>query len=212
MIAVIKGDIIGSRRIEEPEQWLKPLKKLLNKWGKTPEHWELVWGDFFQVEISDAALALKKAFEIKALIKSIAINTKNTSFLDVRLALGIGTKEYAAKRISESSGSAFVYAGEIFEQLKREKITLAIKSPWPEFDGEINLYLKLATTIMNKWSVSSAELVQYVLNKPNATQQQLGKIFGIKQNSVSGRYNRAKASEMLELIEMYCKKLNKQPS
>ena len=53
MIAVIKGDIIASRTLNNQEQWLQPLKTLLTKWGRTPEEWELVWGDFFQIEISN---------------------------------------------------------------------------------------------------------------------------------------------------------------
>ena len=71
MIAVIKGDIVASRKLADQEKWLSPLKKLLAKWGNTPKKWELVWGDSFQVEISHPEDALKKALKIKALIKKI---------------------------------------------------------------------------------------------------------------------------------------------
>ena len=69
MIAVIKGDIIASRKLTDQEKWLSPLKNLLSTWGKTPEQWELVWGDFFQIEIDHPEEALQKAFIIKTLIK-----------------------------------------------------------------------------------------------------------------------------------------------
>jgi hypothetical protein len=49
MIAVIKGDIIASRKIQDPEVWMNPLKALLSKWGDSPKDWELVWGDFFPI-------------------------------------------------------------------------------------------------------------------------------------------------------------------
>ena len=68
MIAVIKGDIISSRKITDQEKWLLPLKELLSSWGTSPLDWELVWGDFFQLQISNPEEALQKAFEIKALI------------------------------------------------------------------------------------------------------------------------------------------------
>jgi hypothetical protein len=35
MIAVIKGDIIESRKLADQEKWLSPLKKLFGQWGNT---------------------------------------------------------------------------------------------------------------------------------------------------------------------------------
>ncbi len=202
MIAVIKGDIIASRKLNNQEQWLQPLKELLSQWGNNPEQWELVWGDFFQIEISNPEDALQKALMIKALIKK-------TGTIDVRMSIGIGEKTFTGTRISESNGPAFVYAGEKFDHLKKEKINLAIQSPWPGLDKEINLYLKLAGIIMDTWSTSSAELMEIVLKQPDATQEEIGEKLGIKQNSVSGRWKRAKVDEVLEVEEVFREKLNK---
>lgn len=209
MIAVIKGDIVASRKLDNPEKWLKPLKKLLSTWGKTPKQWELVWGDFFQLEIKKPEDALHKAFAIKSLIKSIEPKEtgKKISTLDVRMAVGIGEKKFSGARISESNGPAFIYAGESFEKLKEEKINLACQSPWPDFDREMNLYLRLSGIVMDNWSVSSAELMGLVLNHPKATQEEIGNRLGIRQNSVSGRWNRAKGSEMLEIENVFKSKL-----
>ncbi len=200
MIAVIKGDIIASRTLNNQEEWMQPLKALLTKWGRTPQEWELVWGDFFQVEISPPEEALLRALEIKAVIKK-------TGSIDVRMSIGIGEKTYVGTRISESNGPAFVNAGEEFETLKKEKITLALKSPWPEVDKEINLYLKLAGTIMDNWSASSAELMEIVLKRPDATQKEIGEMLGIKQNSVSGRWSRANVDEIMEVEQMFRQKV-----
>lgn len=202
MIAVIKGDIIASRKLSNQEEWLQPLKTLLNKWGKTPKQWELVWGDFFQLEISEPEIALERALKIKALIKK-------SGTIDIRMSIGIGEKTFSGTRISESNGPAFVNAGDKFEKLKKEKINLAIQSPWSELDKEMNLYLKLAGTIMDSWSVSSAELMEIVLTHPEATQEEIGKKLGIKQNSVSGRWSRAKVDEILEIEEIYRQKIKK---
>jgi DNA-directed RNA polymerase specialized sigma subunit len=211
MIAVIKGDIIASRKLINPEEWLFPLKDLMGHWGETPKEWELVWGDFFQLEIANPADALKKALQIKALIKSInPIDAgKKMSTIDVRMAVGIGEKEYSGSRISESNGPAFINAGEKFEKLKKEKTTLSIQSPWPDFDEEINLYLMLANTFMNGWSVSSAQLISLVFQNPNATQAEIGDMLGIKQSSVSGRWNRAKVDELMEVEKAFRKKMEK---
>ncbi len=209
MIAVIKGDIIASRMLINQEKWLQPLKTLFDNWGNMPEQWELVWGDSFQVEIENPEIALQKALEIKSLIKKIEPEETNRkiSIIDVRMSIGIGDKTFTGKRISESNGPAFINAGEKFKKLKKEKTNLAIQSPWATFDDEINLYLKLAGTFMDNWSISSAELIEIVLKKPNTTQKEIGKKLGIKQNSVSGRWNRAKTDEILEIEKVYRHKL-----
>ena len=123
------------------------------------------------------------------------------------MAIGIGEKNYSAESISESNGSAFMYSSEKFDLLRKENITLGLKSAWKSIDDEVNLNLKLAGTFMDKWSVSSAELIQIVLNHPNITQEEIGKQIGIKQNSVSGRWNRANVNEILEVEKMYRNKI-----
>ena len=200
MVAIITGDIISSRKVVNQDKWLLPLKSLFNSWGERPADWELERGDFFQVEVKSPEESLKKALQIKALIKKVEP-------LDVRMAIGIGEKTYAGESISESNGEAFIYSGEKFDMLDKEDITLGIKTPWEDFDEEMNLYLKLAGTFMNKWTVSSAELMEIVLKDSDATQEEIGKRLGIKQNSVSGRWNRANVKEILEVEEMFRKRL-----
>ena len=209
MIAVVKGDIIASRKLVDQEKWLLPLKDLLSSWGESPKNWELVWGDFFQIEFQHPEEALQKIFEIKALIKKIEPldNRKLISTIDVRMAVGIGTKSYTGERISESNGSAFIYAGEKFDILKKESVTMGLKSEWQDFDNEINLYLKLAGTFMDKWSVSSAQLIEIALKNPTITQEEIGRMLGIKQSAVSGRWNRANVDELIAVEKMYRKKI-----
>jgi hypothetical protein len=211
MIAVIKGDIVASRKVQDQRIWIDPLKKLFDTWGDYPKDWELVWGDFFQIQIQDPTEALEKSLEIKALIKSIPQRDKQkmSSPIDVRMAIGIGEKSYQGERISESNGQAFVLAGEQFDRLKKQKTYLAINSPWEEFDQEINLYLKLAGIFMDTWSNSSAELVNILLSNRSITQEEIGIKLGIKQNSVSGRWNRAQVDCLFEVLEMYRQKIKR---
>ena len=207
MIAVIKGDIVSSRKIENSEKWLLPLKGLFNEWGKSPGQWEVVWGDSFQLEVDRPEEALRKALRVKALIKKIVSDETNKSLIDVRMAIGIGEKSYSGERITESNGEAFINAGEKFEELEKEKSNLLVKSPWPDFDGEMNLFIRLASVFMDKWSVASAELVEVALKHPNYTQNEIGRRLGIKQNSVSGRWKRANIDEVLSMEQMYRRKL-----
>lgn len=209
MIAVIKGDIIASRKLVNQAIWLNPLKNLLATWGDSPKNWVLLSGDFFQVEIEKPEEVLKKVFEIKTLIKKIEPldKSKKISTIDVRMAIGIGEKTYSGESISENNGPAFIYSSEKFDVLKKENVSIGIKTPWKSFDNEMNLYLKLTGIFMDKWSVSSAELVQIILNNPDITQEEIGKQLGIKQNSVSGRWNRANVNEILAVNKMFQNKV-----
>jgi|LZCG01.1.fsa_nt_gb hypothetical protein len=211
MIAIITGDIINSRKLKNQDAWIAPLKKSLQTWGDTPGKWEIFRGDYFQLELTDPMQALRAALMIKALIKSIEPpdKAKRSSPVNVRMAIGIGRKDYNAKRISESNGPAFVFSGEKFEKLKNEKITLAVKTEWEDFDKDINLYLKLASVFMDKWSVSSGELIKTVLENPGKTQKEIGQLLGIEQNSVSGRWHRANADEIIEMEQVFREKLQK---
>ena len=212
MIAVLNGDIINSRKLINQELWIVPLKILLNKYGKTPQNWEIFRGDSFELELENPEIAFFVALQIKALIKSIdnSEQIKRSATIDVRIAIGIGEKEYTAERISESNGSAFVNSGEKFENLKKERSTLAIQSPFPKFDIEMNLYIKLALIQIDSWSINSAELFTAILNHPEKIQTEIGSILGIEQSSVSGRFKRANVEEILEVEQMYRTKLKQQ--
>ena len=203
MISVITGDIINSRQLKNQEQWMTPLKKLFNEQGKTPKIWEIYRGDSFQLEVHKPEEALLLAIRIKASVKCI----KN---LDVRMGIGIGSKDYTASTISESNGEAFIHSGEKLESLKKEKQTLAINTPWQEFDREMNLYIKLALIAMDNWTQSSAEIVKVFLENPQKKQKEIAGLLGLKyQSYVSERKTRASYDEIMEMEMLYREKIKK---
>jgi hypothetical protein len=199
MVSVITGDIINSKR-NNPKAWLKPLKKELDAIGKSPKFWEIYRGDSFQVIVSDPKNALLTAIKIKATLKSI-------QGINVRMSIGMGSRTHNAPKVTESNGSAFVHSGEKFETLKKEKQNLAIKSDWPVFDEEMNLYLKLSLIAMDNWTINAAEIVKTAMENPGKVQEELGQIVGIKQNAISNRLKRAYYGEIMEVNEMYKIKL-----
>jgi hypothetical protein len=200
MIAVLTGDIIHSSRVS-PEKWLKSLQGALQSLGNSPKNWEIYRGDSFQTEVSNPLDALQISIKIKAAIKAI-------KGLDVRIGIGIGEKTYEAARVTESNGSAFVNSGHRFDALVKEKINLGIQSPWPDFDREMNLYLRLGLIAMDNWTPNGARMVLLALDNQNLSQTELGKLEGIKQNTVSTRLKRAYYDEIRLLLDMYREKLN----
>jgi hypothetical protein len=196
MTSIITGDIISSREINSPDTWMAPLKELFEQFGPYPAVWDIYRGDAFQLEITDPVEALWVALRIKALVKSKA-------GVGARMAIGIGNKEYTASRITESNGDAFILSGERYEKLKKEKISLALETPWNEINRQLNVGIRLALIAVDSWSRMSAEFVTIRMNSLLLTQVQLAKRLGISQSSVSARQKRAFYDEIMELELLY---------
>ena len=192
MTSIITGDIINSKK-SSPKAWLEALKTILNTYGKTPLAWEIYRGDSFQLEVNP-----KEALEACILIKA---TIKQFDNIDVRLAIGIGQKEYHSEHITESNGSAFVNSGECFEALK--KTTLAIKSPFEAFDNQINIMLDLAQLTINNWTSTTATLVKTALEHPDLNQKQIAKTLNKTQGNISQGLKRAGFDEVYKLLHYY---------
>jgi hypothetical protein len=190
MTSILTGDIVNSRKIKQPEEWLNAIKKVFNQVGKETKTWEIFKGDYFQLEVKDVSEVISIALRLKSTVKKI-------KGLDVRMAIGIGEKSYDAPRISEANGEAFINSGELFEGLKKN--TLAIKSPWQDLDDEMNLHLDLASLTMNSWTINSAEIIAMSLEMQNATQTELAGQLGISQGRVSERQKRAGYEEIIKM-------------
>ncbi|MEX0905601.1 MAG: SatD family protein [Balneolaceae bacterium] len=204
MKSIITGDIIRSQSAETPAIWLNPLKKLFKSFGDTPEVWEIYRGDSFQIEIEPFD-SLRVSFLIKSVIKKIREES-----LDVRLAIGIGVKEFDSDRVGESSGEAFLFSGRLLDHLKEQKMSMGIKSGWEQFDKDLNMMLKLALVIMDSWTNNSAEVAEIIIQEPEITQTEIAKRLGIVQSSVNERIKRASIHEIIKLEQYFRERLKSQ--
>lgn len=194
MTSILTGDIINSREVPS-KIWLPLLKNIFNTIGKSPKIWEIYRGDSFQIEIKDIEKAFLFSIKLKAALKKV----KN---LDVRIAIGIGTKIDSYKNITEGSGQAFINSGKTFDTLLKKQ-NIAISSPWQEFDFILNTSLKLALLTMDNWSVSSADFVFEYLKAPQITQKIIAQQLNISESSASERRKRAGLDEILQLENLY---------
>lgn len=199
MTSVITGDVINSTNHENPNIWLTPLKSALQRISTNNHSWEIFRGDSFQIETTNVCQSFINAVYIKACIKTV-------KDLDVRIAIGLGTKTFSGHTITESNGSAFQNSGNLLEVLKQTKTNLKIKGA-ANIDNELNLYLKLTGILMDNWSVNSAEIVKLHLENENKIQKEIAKLIGISQDAVSKRMKRAYLDEILEVNNMFKFKL-----
>jgi len=190
MTSVITGDIIGSRQ-QKSKHWVEDLKKILSPFGEMPAQWEIYRGDEFQVEVKNPEEALLTAILIKAHLRALKS--------DARMSIGFGDKTHNAEKISESNGTAFINSGELFETLKKQKVTLALKTGDIVFDEKMNLMLRLALTFMDNWLAQPAQFVAVAIENPNLSQEELGQKLGINQAAVSRRQKRAQFDLVMNL-------------
>ncbi|SNR82104.1 SatD family protein [Flavobacterium sp. ov086] len=198
MTSVITGDIIDSRQ-QNSKDWVEGLKNILARFGETPDQWEVYRGDEFQVEIKNPEDALWSAILIKAHLRAIK--------LDARMSIGFGDKTHDAEKISESNGFAFIHSGELFETLKKQKVTLAMRTGDVAIDEKLNLMIQLALTFMDNWLAQSAEFVAVAIENPTLSQEELGQKLGINQAAVSRRQKRAQFDLILNLDRYFRKQI-----
>ncbi len=195
IVAVITGDIIHSRKVK-PAIWLPLLEEALQKYGLKNKKWKIYRGDSFQLEVE-----ISKLFEAIFYIKS---NIKAQKLLDVRMSIGIGEKTHKGKDIMTSNGTAYIYSGEAFENLKKQ--TILIKTCWDELDEQLNLILGLAVSIVEKWNPNISKTVVSALNNSNLTQSELAEKLDKKQSQISHELRKANYEEIQKTI-YYCTKI-----
>ncbi|MFT7351412.1 MAG: hypothetical protein ACI9XR_001157 [Flavobacterium sp.] len=193
MVAIITGDIVHSKKAN-PSVWMEELKNILSKFGENSKDWAIYRGDEFQLEITNYKEALHSCFLIKSYLKS-----KN---IRVRLAIGIGAKSFESTKISERNGSAYYFSGTVLEKIKKEKITLAVRSENKKNDETFNLMLQLTNSLMDNWLTSSAKMVYLQFLNQEKSQEQLGTILNISQAAISKRTKRSHF-ELVKKVDLY---------
>ena len=119
------------------------------------------------------------------------------------MGIGIGKKNVNSAKVTEANGEAFINSGFAFDTLKINKVNMAFETPWPSFDHDLNLFIKLALIAMDSWGQISAEMVKYAIENKNTKQDKIAKISGRSQSSVSEALKRAHFAELMELENKY---------
>lgn len=200
MRAVLTGDIIDSRKAEDPKKWIEKLKAVLSYYGDSPKNWEIFRGDSFQLE-TEAKNAFEAAFRIKA-----AINTFKS--LDVRISIGLGETDFKTESVTLNNGTAFIKSGEAFDQLRSRKQKLILSCENSLLQDELNMMLQLSEAMLVNWSESSAIVVDMMLENPGISQTDMAQSLGITQPSVSARLRVAHADEIFALISYYYRRID----
>lgn len=196
MTAVITGDIVNSRT-ETAAKWQPLLKAVLNQYGKEPKNWEIYRGDSFQLRLLPDN-ALLAAIHIKSTIRQLAN-------LDVRMAIGIGTVDTEAKKVTEVTGDAFIRSGSRFDEIGKQM--LVIDTGQPDLNETLNLMISLAILTMNSWSETVATAIKTSIENPHKNQSELAELLQKTQSSISEALKRGGYDEVKKLNKYYQSKI-----
>ncbi len=198
MEGVITADIINSREVS-PDIWLNLLKDTLQNAGVEHSSWEVYRGDSIQL-ITKPINALYLGILLKAV-------TKQIPNLDIRMAIGIGEITYRSEKVSSSNGPAFINSGAAFDALNKK--TLAIKTPWKDFDEVLNIMLDLAALTMDNWKPAMAEIFKKQLENPTLKQVEIAASLHKKQSNVSYSLKKSGYDEIMNCVAYYKREIEK---
>lgn len=193
-IAVLTGDIIGSRKVNNIEDLMGVLKRVFADIKKDTSivfEAEIYRGDSFQIVILNPKDALLFAVLVRVGLKAKTIVKPNSNSIpiyklwDARIAIGIGEAVIKSK-IIESNGEAFQLSGLEFDKLEKERGKLNILTVWKDENTTFNIIVKLLSIIIDKWTKLTSEVVYEYLLK-NKTQSEMAKQLGISQPAIHKR-------------------------
>jgi len=193
-IAVLTGDIIGSRKVANTVELITSLKQVFTdvklKTGIKFDE-EIFRGDSFQIVLSDSKYALLLAVLIRVGLRAKTVVGSKTSSIpihklwDARIAIGIG-KGSVKSKIIESNGEAFQLSGLEFDKLKKAHEKLNILTVWEEKNTYFNIIIKLLDIIIDKWTKLTSEVTyEYLLN--GSTQSEMAKVLKVSQPAIHKR-------------------------
>jgi hypothetical protein len=216
--AVIRGDIIGSKKLEPKLKRklyseLDVFLKALGKREKINIKNEVNFGDWFQYYVDQPENALRYALLIKCFLRSFNleynsnISSKYTNkpeepsgnygkgdlaaklIIDARVAIGVGGIEFLSKRIGTSDGEAFQLSGTLLDKIKITNATIAIDVGQVKRNEELRVEMELLDNLLKRTTPSQCQVILYKLQKKK--EFDIANKLEIKQSAVNQRSTNA---------------------
>ncbi len=189
-LAVITGDIIDSRRLEEGRRLHQVLETTLTglaeRYGGDHQRYR---GDGFQLAIARAEAALEAAVALRA---ALIAHSETGHRWDARLAVAVGHDDWRpGEALASADGPVFVASGRGLDALDESDARLALRRPDVDEAPCEALLVRHLDAMLADWSPRAAEAVGLRLTEV-LTQQALAERLGIRQPSVHKRLRAAR--------------------
>ena len=142
-------------------------------------------GDGFQGVVDEPQNALKIAFGLICFAKTMKNRVKGMGDFNVRICIGIGGISHFGANTLESDGIAFRLSGQHLDGMKAEARSLKIITEDENLNFELDLYCRFTETLMQKWTISGAEMMIYLLS--DTKEVEIAKHLGVTQPAINSR-------------------------
>ncbi|MFD0749244.1 hypothetical protein ACFQZS_03760 [Mucilaginibacter calamicampi] len=206
--AVITGDITDFTSLdnERREELIGDTHDHIKRWVKRSGDAAIFRGDSFQLLFEDLNLAVIRSIQLICWFKKQA--EKKFPKLSTRISLGVGELAFKGKTVLDSDGEAFHLSGRNFDQLETGEL-LRITTGNEELNEQLDVLLTFMNVVMNGWTSHQAEIIYWVLEDQNATQENIGRRLNIFQSNIATRLKVARWKEMEKGINYITVQLQK---
>lgn len=208
MKAILTADIVGYSKLSysESDILIKKIHEVFQDSQSVRTNissLRIFRGDSIQIEIKDISKALLMALTLRSLVNKTFCEAgkKSLPYVNVRIAIGIGSVQSPRNLVNESSGDAYTRSGRSLDTMKNNKRFIVVKTGNPAIDTELNTELMLLEFILAGWTANSAEVVFWALQGCNETE--IAKILGKSQPAVNQAKKRAGWSGIEVLLNRF---------
>ncbi|MGM0702084.1 MAG: hypothetical protein ACQEUG_06725 [Pseudomonadota bacterium] len=189
-IAVLTGDVIDSRQVQERPRLYRllddTLAALATLHGGRAERFR---GDAFQLALPDARPAMTVAIALRA---ALIEHSDPEQRWDARLAVAVGASRWnGERRLTNADDAPFVHSGQGLDALAEGAARMSLTLLDEPDDGCLELLVRYLDDLVAGWSTYSAEVVRLSLER-EYSQQALAERLGIRQPSVHKRLRAAR--------------------
>lgn len=194
-IAVLTGDVIDSRKVEDRPRLYRLLDESLAELAsRHGGHGERFRGDGFQLALPRAAPAMEAAVALRA---ALIEHSDPDQRWDARIAVAVGPAE---RGIAAADGATFVASGRALDALADTTAHLSLTRLETPEDPGLALLIRFIDDLLDSWSPYSAEVVVLSL-RHDVSQQALAERLGIRQPSVHKRLRAARWALLADTLD-----------
>lgn len=189
-IAVLTGDVIDSRKVEDRQRLYALLDQTLA--GLAARHGgrgERFRGDGFQLALPRATAAMEVAIALRA---ALIEHSEADQRWDARIAVAVGPASWPdSDRLATADSEPFVRSGQDLDGLSEHGVHLSLALIDETDDGSLALLTRYLDDMVASWSRYSAEVIRLSLER-ETSQQAMADHLGIRQPSVHKRLRAAR--------------------
>jgi hypothetical protein len=200
--AVLTGDIINSRQIQNKDHLINVLQSIFHdiETRFSPENpFEIFRGDSFQVLFKKPSSSLRVALLIKSGLMS---QSNGNQIYDARISIGIGSVAFPQNNVKIANGIAFELSGMNLDLMKEKGRGIAINSSQSKNNSMLETMNVLLDALLSKWTKNAAEVV-YLSLLHGFTQSEIAEKLHISQSAVQQRLASAQYDAIYTYIRYF---------